>query len=154
MLCLNNYTHILAVKQRQMKAVRRRTWEPCFPFPCSSHWAHYCHLSPCLVANMFSKYPLGSPLCAFTLLLCRNIPSLFGHWTSSACHDTTAQSLQSNVRRFLSTILLTTSLQMIGGVNILCSTKELSMNSEKKGRNVQHMLHFWLVAFGFPHATH
>lgn len=51
MLCLNNYTHVLTGKRRQRKAVRRRTWEPCLLFSCSSHWAHYCRLSPCLVAN-------------------------------------------------------------------------------------------------------
>lgn len=56
MLCLNNYTHVLTGKQRQMKAVRRRTWEPCLLFSCSSHWAHNCRLSPCLLANFQQMY--------------------------------------------------------------------------------------------------
>lgn len=73
MLCLYNYTHVLTGKQRQMKAVRRRMWEPCLLFSCSSHWVHYC-LSPCLVANFQKRY-WGH----HSLLLCRKQP--WSIWT-------------------------------------------------------------------------
>lgn len=83
-----------------------------------------------------SKFPanvLGSPL---PTSLQQNNPGLFGLHTTSAYCYTTAQSLQINICRFVSTDLLTISLQKRRGVNILCSTKELSTNSEK-GRNIQ-----------------
>lgn len=66
---------------------------------------------------------------------------------------TPQQSLQINICRFLSIILLTVLLLKRGGGNILCNTKELSTTQRRRGEMSKGMLWFWFVAFGFLHAT-
>lgn len=149
MLSLNNYTHVLTGKQRQMKAVRRRTWEPCLLFSCSSHWAHYCHLFPCLIAN-FQQMNWGHHSQLLYRKLLWSIWAL-DHFCMPLHHSRVFTDKHLQVCKHSPTHYIITEER---GVNILCSTKELSTNSERRREISKGTVHFLFVAFGFFHATH